>query len=78
MATVAASSSIDGDSLRVRVGTFLWLSSGMFGIAALTLAASGYVGLGSLEHAGTNFVAGLAAAGLFGLVSLLRFGPSSA
>ena len=78
MATVAASPDVADDSLRVRIGTFLWLASGMFGIAALTLAASGYVGLGSLEHAGTNFVAGLAAAALFGLVSLLKVGPSSA
>ncbi|OGS46934.1 MAG: hypothetical protein A3K66_04840 [Euryarchaeota archaeon RBG_16_67_27] len=77
MATIAASSGL-ADPVRARVGTFLWLSSGMFGVAALTLAASGYVGLGSLQHAGTNFVAGLVAAGLFGLVSLLKFGPSSA
>ncbi len=62
----------------MRVQRFLWLWSGMFSVAALFLAFSGYFGLGGIESAATNFIAAVVSAGLFGLVSLLKFGPASA
>jgi len=68
-------------SLMKRFQKFLWLWSGMFSIAALFLAFASYFGLGgagsNLQAAGTNFLAAIASAALFGLVSLLHFGPAS-
>lgn len=66
----------------VRFQRFLWLWSAMFSVAALFLAFTGYFGLGSvggnMEAAGTNFVAAIVSGGLFGIVSLLKFGPANA
>lgn len=61
-----------------RLRQFLWLWSGMFSVAALGLAFTGYFTLGAIESATSNFLAAVASAGLFGLATLLKFGPATA
>lgn len=78
MATITEARTPAVEDLLIRLRRFVWLSSGMFSIAAMSLAFSGYFGLGAVESAGANFLAAVAAAGLFGLASLLKFGPYSA
>ena len=78
MATITEPRKPDDEGVLSRVRKFVWLSSGMFSLAALSLAFSGYFAFGGMESAGTNFLAAVVAAGLFGLTSLLRFGPYSA
>lgn len=60
-----------------RVRKFLWLSSGMFSVGCLASAFAGFTALRAFESAGTNFLAAIVSAGLFGLASVLRFGPDS-
>ncbi len=80
MATFAAAAHREekAPTLGFRLREFLWLSSGMFSAAALALSAVGYLALGPAEQAARNFTAALAAALLFGLATLLKFGPQSA
>jgi|GEM_PF-3694659 len=61
-----------------RLPFLLWLFSGMFSLASLALAFAGYFGVGAFESANANFLAALVAAILFGVASLLKFGPESA
>lgn len=80
MATVTRSPPVDPaeEDLLSRVRRFLWLSSGMFSVASLSLAFTGYAGFGTFEAASANFLASIVSAAVFGIASLLRFGPASA
>jgi hypothetical protein len=60
-----------------RVEKFVWLASGMFSVAALGLAFTGYITFAAYERAGASFLAAVAASGVFGITSLLKFGPPS-
>lgn len=60
-----------------RIREFLWLSSGMFSAAALSLSFLGYFTLGAPEDALRNFLAAVVSSVLFGLCTLLRLGPDS-
>lgn len=62
----------------VRLRKFLWLSSGLFSAAALAVPMIGVLAFGSMEGVGPSFLAALASACLFGLASILHFGPESA
>ncbi len=62
----------------VRLRKFLWLWSGLFSAAALAVPMIGVLAFGSMEGVGPSFLAALASACLFGLVSILHFGPESA
>jgi hypothetical protein len=64
-------------SFPARVRKFLWLSNGLFGAASFAMPALGILALGSVQTRGlgANFLAGIVSACLFGLASLLRFGP---
>ncbi len=61
-----------------RLRKFLWLSSGLFSAASFAIPVLGYVAFGTFSGMATNFVAAVASAGLFGLASLLHFGPETA
>ena len=80
MATIAEPPEPDdaAPSLLARLENFLWLSTGMFSLAALGLAATGYLAFGSFESGSSNFLASIASGGLFGLASLLKHAPASA
>jgi len=67
-------------SFPARIRKFLWLSSGLFGAASLAMPVLGILALGSVQTRGLgpNFLAGIVGAALFGLASLLRFGPEEA
>ncbi len=65
-------------TLNARLRKFLWLSSGLFSAASFTIPAIGYLAFGTAEDAATNFLAGVVSACLFGVASLLHFGPSEA
>jgi hypothetical protein len=67
-----------GPALLVRLRKFLWLSSGLFSAASFAMAMVGVLAYGSTEGLGLSFLAGTASACLFGLASLLRFGPETA
>lgn len=60
-----------------RLRKFVWLSSGMFSVAALGLAFTGYFTFAAYEAAASNFLAAVAASGVFGVTTLLKFGPDS-
>ena len=62
----------------VRLRKFLWLWSGLFSAAALAVPMIGVLAFGSMEGVGPSFLAALASACLFGLASILHFGPESA
>ncbi len=64
-------------TLLERLRKFLWLWSGMFSVACLASAFAGFTALRAFESAGTTFLAAIVSAGLFGVVSFLRFGPDS-
>lgn len=64
--------------LPLRVRKFVWLSTGMFSAASLTLAAMGYLFTGAFEGAASSFVASIASGALFGLATVLKFGPDEA
>ena len=64
-------------SLLVRLRKFLWVWSGMFSVACLALAFTGFAALGAFEAAASNFLGAVVSGGLFGVASLLRFGPDS-
>ncbi len=61
-----------------RVRKFLWLSSGLFSAASLVIPAIGYLAFGSVEGNATNFLVAVVSACVFGVASLLHFGPDSA
>ncbi|HII40824.1 MAG TPA: hypothetical protein HA326_06365 [Thermoplasmata archaeon] len=65
-------------SLASQFRHFLWLSSGMFSMSALFFAFLDYWTLGPQEQAATHFVAAVVAAALFGVATLLKFGPDVA
>jgi hypothetical protein len=67
-------------SFPARIRKFLWLSSGLFSAASFAMPALGILALGAVETKGlgANFLAGVVSAALFGLASLLRFGPEEA
>lgn len=60
----------------LRVKNFVWISTGMFSVAALALAFLGYFGIGNVEGAATHFVASIVSGGLHGAVSTMKFGPA--
>ena len=61
-----------------RLRKFLWLSSGMFIAASFAIPFIGFMTYGSTQVASTNFLAAIVSAFLFGLASLLHFGPETA
>ena len=61
-----------------RIRKFLWLSSGLFSAASFAIPAIGLFAYGTTEGMGTNFVAAVVSACLFGVTSLLHFGPNEA
>lgn len=86
MATTAVIESATADaevlatpvSLISQIRHFLWLSSGMFSMSAFALAFLDYWTLGPQEQAATHFLAAVVAAALFGVATLLKFGPDEA
>jgi hypothetical protein len=67
-------------SFRARIRKFVWLWSGLFSASSFAMPALGLLGVGriEIEAVGTSFLAGVGSAGLFGLTSLLHFGPDTA
>lgn len=61
-----------------RVRKFLWLSSGLFSAASFAIPAIGVLAFGTLDGLGASFLVAVVSACLFGLASLLHFGPDSA
>jgi len=64
--------------LPLRIRHFVWLSTGMFSAAALALAFLGYAWIGSFSDAASNFLASVASGAIFGLSTVLKFGPKDA
>lgn len=75
---VGATDELTELTLLQRIRKFLWLSCGLFSAASFAIPAIGYAAFGTLEGTSTKFVAGVASACLFGLASLLNFGPETA
>ena len=67
-----------GFNFLARLRKFLWLSSGLFSAAALAVPMIGVLAFVSMEGVGPSFLAALASACVFGLASILHFGPDSA
>jgi len=65
-------------ALLVRMRKFLWLSSGLFSAASFAIPMIGVLAFGSTVGLGTSFLAAIISACLFGLASLLHFGPDEA
>ena len=61
-----------------RIRKFLWLSSGLFSAASFAIPVVGLVAFGSFDGVGTNFLAAVVSACLFGLTTLLHYGPDVA
>lgn len=83
MATVTGLSNRWHDSgydaeLPLRIRHFVWLSTGMFSAAALALAFLGYLWTGTFVNAASNFLASIVSGAMFGLSSVLNFGPTDA
>ena len=80
MATVTGTSSRQDyvPEFPKRLKRFLWLSSGMFSAASFAIPFIGFMTYGSTQVASTNFLAAIVSAFLFGLASLLHFGPETA
>jgi hypothetical protein len=64
--------------LLIRLRKFLWLFSGLFSAASFAIPMIDVVAFGSAEGIGTSFLAAIVSGCLFGLASLLHFGPESA
>lgn len=62
-------------SLFPRIRKFLWISCGLFSAASFAIPAFGAVAFGTSEGLGTSFLAAIVSACLFGVASLLHFGP---
>lgn len=77
---LAMSSSTDAPPLTLfeRFRKFLWLSSGLFSAASFAIPVVGLMAFGSFEGIGTNFLVAVVSACLFGLASVLHFGPDEA
>lgn len=65
-------------TILARIRKFLWLSSGLFSAASFAIPAIGVLAFGTLEGLDTSFLAAVVSACLFGLASLLHFGPETA
>ncbi len=65
-------------TFNARLRKFLWLSSGLFSAASFTIPAIGYLAFGTADGAAMNFLAAVVSACLFGVASLLHFGPDEA
>ncbi len=65
-------------TLMDRIRKFLWLSSGLFSAAAFAVPAVGVMVYGTFEGGGTSFLAAVVSACLFGVTTLLKFGPDEA
>lgn len=61
-----------------RIRKFLWLTSGLFSAASMAIPVMGLIAFGRAEGVGTSFLAAVVSACLFGLTSLLHFGPDVA
>ena len=61
-----------------RIRKFVWLSSGLFSAASFAIPAIGLFVYGTTEGMGTNFLAAVVSASLFGVASSLHFGPNEA
>jgi hypothetical protein len=61
-----------------RLRKFLWLSSGLFSAAAFAVPAIGVMLYGTFDGGGTSFMAAVVSACLFGVTTLLNFGPDEA
>jgi len=75
---LSAEAVLDSALLIVQFRKFLWLASGMFSTSSLALAFLDYFAVGSFTQAGTHFLAAIAAAGLFGVATVLKLGPDEA
>jgi len=64
--------------LPLRIRHFVWLSTGMFSAAALALAFLGYLWTETFTNAASNFLASIVSGAMFGLSSVLKFGPNDA
>jgi hypothetical protein len=60
-----------------RLRKVVWVWSGAFSMACFAASFLGFAVLRAFDSAGTSFVAGIVTAGVFGVASLLRFGPDS-
>jgi len=65
-------------TLTDRLRKFFWLSSGLFSAAAFAVPAIGALVYGTFEGGGTSFLAAVLSACLFGVTTLLHFGPDEA
>ena len=61
-----------------RIRKFVWLSSGLFSAASFAIPAIGLFVYGTTDGMGTNFLAAVVSASLFGVASSLHFGPNEA
>jgi hypothetical protein len=61
-----------------RIRKFLWLWSGLFSAASFAIPMIGVVAFARTDGVVPSFLAAVASAALFGVASLLRFGPESA
>jgi hypothetical protein len=61
-----------------RIRKFVWLSSGLFSAASLAIPGIGLFAYGTIDGMATNFVAAVVSASLFGVATLLHFGPNEA
>lgn len=61
-----------------RIRKFLWLSSGLFSAASFAIPAIGLFAYGTTDGMATDFLAAVVSACLFGVASVLHFGPDEA
>ncbi len=61
-----------------RIRKFLWLSSGLFSAASFAIPAIGLFAYGTTDGMATDFLAAIVSACLFGVASVLHFGPDEA
>jgi hypothetical protein len=61
-----------------RVQKFLWLASGLFSAASFAIPAIGFLVFDSAADPKANFLAAVVSACLFGVTSVLHFGPDEA
>lgn len=65
-------------TLLARFRKFLWLSSGLFSAASFAIPAIGMAAFGTSEGLAARFLTAIVSACLFGVASLLHFGPDTA
>jgi len=61
-----------------RCRKFLWLASGLFSAACFAVPAIGALAYSRTEGMSTSFLAAVVSGCLFGVASLLHFGPETA